>query len=78
MNADSITNAFRNAMRLDGKFALRDEMSFDDVPGWDSIGHMNLVTELESQFGVTLDMDEIVAMDSVRAVRDVIARKQMK
>ena len=75
---DEIDNAFRAAMRLDGKFALRDDMTFDDVPGWDSVGHMSLVTELESRFGITLDMDEIVALDSVKTVRELIARKRGK
>ena len=50
-------------------------MSFDDIPGWDSVGHMNLVTELESHFGISLDMDEIVGLDSVGAVRAIVARK---
>ena len=63
-------------MRLGDDFVLEDPMSFDDIPGWDSVGHMNLVTELEARFAVTLDMDEILTMDSVKAVRDLIARKR--
>jgi acyl carrier protein len=62
-------------MRLDRGFALQDHMTFEEVPGWDSIGHMNLVAEIESRFGIALDMDEIVAMDSVKAVRELVARK---
>ncbi|MGD0899807.1 MAG: acyl carrier protein, partial [Thermoguttaceae bacterium] len=67
---------FRTAMRLDRGFPLEDSMSFDDVPGWDSVGHMNLIVLLESRLGITLDMDEIVAVDSVRAVRELMARKR--
>lgn len=76
MTTDKVAAAFRAAMRLDGTFAIEDHMTFDDVPGWDSVGHMNLITELESRFGVSLDMDEIIAMDSVKAVRDVIGGKR--
>jgi acyl carrier protein len=36
---------------------------------------MNLISELESRLGVTLEMDEIVALDSVGAVRNLVARK---
>jgi acyl carrier protein len=72
---DSVAAAFRTAMRLDDGFQIGDGMSFDDIPGWDSVGHMNLVTELESQFGISLDMDEIVGLDSVGAARAIIARK---
>ena len=72
---DNIATAFRKAMRLEESFAIADAMSFDDIPGWDSVGHMNLVMELESHFGIGLDMDEIVGLDSVGAVRAIIARK---
>jgi acyl carrier protein len=73
--ADDVAAAFRTAMRLGPDFSLRDEMGFDDVPGWDSIGHMNLVNELETRLGVSLDLQEIVALDSVKAVRALVAQK---
>jgi acyl carrier protein len=73
--SDDVATVFRKAMRLDDRFAIEDRMSFEDIPGWDSVGHMNLVTQLESQLGVALDMDEIVGLDSVGAVRAIVARK---
>lgn len=76
MPDDEIANAFRAAMRLNPSFALRDDMMYDDVPGWDSLGHMNLVAELESRLGSVLDIDEIVQLDSVGAVRELMARKR--
>jgi acyl carrier protein len=72
---DDIAIAFRAAMRLDSGFAIEDNMTFDDIPGWDSVGHMNLISELESRLGVDLEMDEIVALDSVGAVRKLVALK---
>ena len=72
---DEVATAFRTAMRLDESFALDDRMGFDDVPGWDSVGHMNLISQLESRFGLVLEMDEIVALDSVGAVRTLVAQK---
>jgi acyl carrier protein len=73
---DDVAAVFRSAMRLGDGFHLADNMSFEDIPGWDSVGHMNLVTQLESHFGVALDMDEIVGLDSVGAVRAIVARKR--
>jgi long-chain acyl-CoA synthetase len=74
--ADEVAAAFRAAMRLGEHFALADSMTSDDVPGWDSIGQMNLVMELESRFKVRLDTDEINAVDSVGAVRALVVCKQ--
>ena len=45
------------------------EFRMGSLPGWDSLGHMRLVSELEEEFGVTfpayllaelLDLDRIV------------------
>jgi acyl carrier protein len=73
---DEVSAAFRTAMRLEETCAVRDDMGFDDIPGWDSVGHMNLITELESRFGITLDMDEIIGLSSVGAVRALVVRKR--
>ncbi len=73
---NEVADVFRSVMQLDGSFVLEDQMSFQDVPGWDSVGHMNLISELESRFGFTLDMDEIVAIDSFGAVCELVGRKQ--
>ena len=71
----AVADAFRKAMRLKESFSIANPMSFYDIPGWDSVGHMNLVTELESRFGISLDMDEIVGLDSVGAACAIVARK---
>jgi acyl carrier protein len=75
-NVDLVAAAFRSAMRLSEAFELNDAMSFGDVPGWDSLGHMNLVVELESRLGITLGMEDVAMIDSVGAVRKVVARQQ--
>jgi acyl carrier protein len=75
---DEIAAAFRTAMRLDESFVVEDQMGFEDIPGWDSVGHMNLISELESRFGVALEMDEIVALDTVAAVRKLVAGKKTR
>ena len=73
---DEVASAFRAAMRLEDAFVLQDQMGFDDVPGWDSVGHMNLVTELEARLGMSLDLQEIVALDSVKAGTSPVAQSQ--
>ena len=72
---NEIASVFRTAMRLDDSFAIEDRMGFDDIPGWDSVGHMSLISQLETHWGITLEMDEIVGLDSVGAVRNLVARK---
>ena len=44
------------------------ELRFGKVPGWDSVGHIRLVVELEEEFGVSFPtylLPEILDLDSI-------------
>jgi acyl carrier protein len=47
----------------------------DDVPKWDSLGHMTMVSILEREFGVQFEVDEVMEMASVQNILDVLAKK---
>ena len=44
------------------------------IPAWDSAGHMNLVLELEREFGVRFADEDVVEMIGVEAIAAAIAR----
>jgi acyl carrier protein len=43
----------------DDQLVLRDEATSDDIDGWDSLMHINLVIALEKRFGIRLATAEI-------------------
>ncbi len=45
----------------------------EDVPRWDSIGHMNLVGAMEQEFGQQFDIDEIMEMENVARILQILA-----
>ncbi len=45
-----------------------------NLPAWDSAGHMNLVLELEKEFNVKFEDDEIIELVSVAAIAEALAR----
>ena len=47
----------------------------DDIPGWDSVGHLALATTLESTFGVSFDVDELMEMENVREIVRILKSK---
>jgi acyl carrier protein len=47
----------------------------DDVSSWDSLRQMDLVTSLENEFNITLEMMEIASMDSVKSIVDALKNK---
>ena len=43
---------------------LGEELKYNSIPAWDSIGHMSLMAELEEEFDVMLEMDDIIDFSS--------------
>ena len=44
------------------------ETQFGDLPRWDSMGHMDLMVALETQFGVAISAESISELTSVPAI----------
>ena len=42
---------------------------------WDSLAHLNLIVELESEFNVSFEPEEIGVMTDFKAVCDVLNKK---
>lgn len=47
----------------------------EDVLRWDSLGHMNLVMDLEDTFDVHFEVDEITEMSSGRKIIELLQAK---
>ncbi len=39
---------------------FNENIKYNEIPEWDSIGHMTLISGLEEGFGITMDTDDIV------------------
>ena len=45
---------------------LTDDLEYQSIPSWDSVGHMSLMAELEDAFDIMLEMDDIVDFGSYK------------
>ena len=46
-----------------------------DYENWDSFTHVNLVSEIENQFNIELETDEIISISSATSVLELIKKK---
>jgi acyl carrier protein len=53
---------------------ITDVMSRKTVKEWDSMAHLMLVSELESAFGVTMDDDSIMEIQTVADIKKTIQK----
>lgn len=51
-----------------------DRLVYNEIPGWDSVAHMALVSGLEDEFGCMLDMDDILDMSSYGKALEIMAK----
>ena len=49
--------------------------SQDNCENWNSLRHLNLVSELEDEFGVEFEPEEIAEMHSVNNIIEMIKKK---
>lgn len=69
-----LQEVFHQAFDSDPR-AISLETTPNDVPGWDSVGHLELATRLEQAFGVTFDVDELMEMESVGQILKILQSK---
>jgi acyl carrier protein len=70
-SASKLFLCFSNALGLPIA-SIHDSLAYSSVPEWDSVAHMALVAELEQEYGVMFDTDEIIAMNSVAKARQML------
>lgn len=49
-------------------------LSYQDVPAWDSVGHMGLISELEDAFDIQFETDDIVDFNSYEKGIELLAK----
>lgn len=54
---------------------IRPVLQKSEVGTWDSLKQMDLVMSLEREYGVALDIPDIIRMTSVAAIMDVLKDK---
>ena len=49
----------------DDAIRISPEMTADDIDGWDSLSHINLITAVESHFKVRFSRKELLTMKNI-------------
>jgi acyl carrier protein len=71
---DRINSLMSSVFDLDASNVLKN-LTMEEVPKWDSLTHMDLITSIEKEFSIQLTLDEIMSMRSLDAIRGVVERK---
>ena len=73
-NLEKYKNVFIESLSIKSD-AFSEEIKYNDVPEWDSIGHMTLMSELEEEFKITLETDDIIDFSSYKKGIELLGSK---
>ncbi len=49
-------------------------LKYQDIPAWDSVGHMSLISALEDAFDIMMDTDDIIDLSSYEKGKEILAK----
>ncbi len=74
MISTELKKVILNELNLDD-FDLQDETIAQDVPGWDSLNHVNIILAVENKFAVKFKSYEVLRLKNVGDLQKLLDSK---
>ncbi|WP_027397428.1 acyl carrier protein [Anaerovibrio lipolyticus] len=72
-NMEKYINAFKESLEIDDSI-ITDELAFDSIPEWDSVGHMRLMASLEDTFDIMFETEDIMDFSSLGKGKEILKK----
>ena len=72
-NLEQYNKIFMDVLGVD-ETVLNENFTFKDVPQWDSVAHLSLISELEEAFDVMLEPDDILHYGSYENGKKILEK----
>ncbi len=73
MNLEKYKKVFIEALSIDNaKFS--EKIKYNEIPEWDSIAHMTLISALEEKFSITIDTEDVVDFSSFEKGKEILSK----
>lgn len=71
-NLEIYNNAFMEVFSIDSSDL--ESLVYQGISAWDSVGHMNLITTIESAFEIMMDTDDIIDFNSYKIGKSILGK----
>lgn len=72
-NLEKYNQTFVTALEIDMEL-VNENLTYQSIENWDSVGHMGLVAELEDAFEIMLETDDIIDFSSYEKGKEILAK----
>lgn len=49
----------------------------DDIPDWDSVGHLNLIMEIEKAFDIKIEIEEMFEVEKLGDIIPILRKRNV-
>ncbi len=71
---ERLKKAILNALDLDD-WELSDDTTASEVPGWDSLSHVRVISAVESEYKIRFSTKEVIRLRSVGDLQNLVNQK---
>ena len=72
MIKDRLETIFRQSFEIEN---FNEDLSIDNVPGWDSMAHVGLILALQKEFDVSIPPADAIELTSVKNIIQYLANR---
>jgi acyl carrier protein len=77
MITEELKRTILGALKLED-WEISSESLASEVPGWDSLAHVNVITAVENRFGVRFKTREVLGLKTVGDLQELVNTKLQK
>ncbi len=72
-NQELLYKSFADALQIEESI-ISDDLKYQSITEWDSIAHMVLINEIETNFNVIIETDDVIDMSSVAKAKEILSK----
>ncbi len=75
-NLEKYNNSFLKIFAIDN--SQLETLKYQSIESWDSVGHMALIADLEDNFGIEMDIDDIIEFSDYQKGKEILKKYEVE
>ena len=71
---DRLEKVIRQVFDIEAEI-IDENWTSEDIPDWDSVGHLNLIMEVEKEFGIKIEIEEMFEVEKLGDITRILHKK---
>lgn len=76
-NLEKYKNAFCESFSINEN-DIDDNLEYNSINAWDSVGHMGLIANLEEAFNISFEIDDVIDFSSYNKGKEILKKYKIE